>query len=287
MWRNLDRVLGTYLLWLALFPMAFIALISTRTPAFDLLPASRGAGLLPRRRRVSRPSQPGRVEASATVAHAGRHSSSSSCSAACRRWCRSTGTDAGSSSARWLSGSSRSLSGGDAVYSDQHMVMRHYLKGREVGKLRPKPDELQETLRRHRGCRRTRGALDRRAATRARLPDEPEGGWPGRLDVPELSASEYGRHAAVSISASSTCRCTAAHRRPTLPSSRRCRPPLRPADLVAPHRADRRRDARRGAVPRQHLAVDCFPPIGDSAETVLRLHVLAPLLAQGAPLRRR
>jgi hypothetical protein len=46
--------------------------------------------------------------------------------------------------AQWLE---PQLSGADAVYSDQHMVMRHYLKGRDVGKLRPKPDSLQATLR--------------------------------------------------------------------------------------------------------------------------------------------
>jgi uncharacterized membrane protein len=135
LWRNWDRTLAAYLLWLALFPLAFIALISTRTPVstFYLLPAapvfylSAGVFLdhLFRIDWVVRPQWLMPAVVMLSMLTAGAPTLISQYRNGRRFEFRSV--------ARWLQ---PQLSPADVVYSDQHMVLGYYLKGRRVEKLR-------------------------------------------------------------------------------------------------------------------------------------------------------
>ena len=143
-WRR-DRALGIFLASLALFPLAFIALISARTPVstYYLLPTAPvffiGAGVFLDRVFAAdwglRPRWliPGTILVtflSATMPTLVSQYRNG------RRFDFRGG-------AQWLQ---PHVSEGDAIYSDQPMVLAHYLKGEEVQKLRANPEPLEEAL---------------------------------------------------------------------------------------------------------------------------------------------
>jgi hypothetical protein len=145
LYRERDRSLALFLASLAGFQLAFIALISIRTPVstFYLLPAAPvfylGAGVfLDRVFRIDwrlRPSWLMPTVILATILLAGMPTLVSQY----RNGRRFDFRDA----ARWLG---PNLGPNDRIVSDQPMVLAHYLKGREVQKLRHDPAPLQAAL---------------------------------------------------------------------------------------------------------------------------------------------
>lgn len=144
--RSRDRTLGVFLTVLALFPLAFVALASARTPVstFYLLPAAPvffiGAGLfLDRLFDVEwgvRPRWLVPTTITALFLIAGAPTLVSQYRNGRRFDFRSV--------AQWLQ---PQLQAGDVIVSDQPMVLAHYLGGREIVKLRQDPTRLREALR--------------------------------------------------------------------------------------------------------------------------------------------
>lgn len=143
LWRERDRTLGFFLASLALFPLAFIALVSVRTPVstFYLLPTAPvfflGAGVFLDRLFQHEWNLSPRWLIPATILAvfitAGAPTLVSQYRNGRRFDFRSV--------ARWLE---PRLSPGDVVFSDQPMVLAHYLNGLPVQKLRGDPTPLRE-----------------------------------------------------------------------------------------------------------------------------------------------
>ena len=143
-WQR-DRALGMFLTSLAIFPLAFIALVSVRTPVstFYLLPTAPvfflGVGvLLERIFQVDwhvRPRWLVPITILVLFITAGAPTLVSQYRNGRRFDFRGV--------AQWLK---PRLSPGDVVFSDQPMVLAHYLKGPAVQKLRPNPAPLDEAL---------------------------------------------------------------------------------------------------------------------------------------------
>jgi hypothetical protein len=146
LWRERDRTLGLFLASLGLFPLVFIALISVRTPVstFYLLPTAPvfflGAGVLVERIfQVDwklRPRWLIPVTILILFLTAGGPTLMSQYRNGRRFDFRGV--------ARWLQ---PRLSQDDVVFSDQPMVLAHYLGGPQVQKLRQDPAPLAEAVR--------------------------------------------------------------------------------------------------------------------------------------------
>lgn len=145
LWRERDRTLGAFLASLAIFPLAFIALISARTPVstYYLLPSAPvffiGAGLFLDRVWQVDWRTPPRWLVPATIVALFILSGAPTLLSQYRNGRRFDFRGV----AQWLA---PRLSEGDIVYSDQPMVLAHYLNGREVLKLRPNPAPLEEAV---------------------------------------------------------------------------------------------------------------------------------------------
>jgi hypothetical protein len=145
LWRERDRTLGFFLASLALFPLAFIALVSVRTPVstFYLLPTApvffMGAGVFLDRLFQPQWNLSPRWLIPATILAvfitAGAPTLVSQYRNGRRFDFRSV--------ARWLE---PRLSPEDVVFSDQPMVLAHYLHGPPVQKLRGDPTPLREAV---------------------------------------------------------------------------------------------------------------------------------------------
>jgi hypothetical protein len=145
LWSERDRTLGTFLASLAVFPMAFIALVSVRTPVsvYYLLPTApvffMGAGIfldwVCQGRWATRPSW--LVPATIVIICLG--AGAPTLVSQYRNGRRFDFRGA----AEWLE---PRLSRADVVFSDQPMVLAHYLKEQEVQKLRADPLPLAEAL---------------------------------------------------------------------------------------------------------------------------------------------
>jgi 4-amino-4-deoxy-L-arabinose transferase-like glycosyltransferase len=145
LWRERDRTLGLFLASLAVFPLAFIALISARTPVstFYLLPAApvffMGAGVfLDRVFQVDWKLRPRWLVPATIVAVfvlAGAPTLVSQYRNGRRFDFRGV--------AQWLE---PLRAQGDVIFSDQPMVLAHYLRGAPVRKLRPDPAPLREAV---------------------------------------------------------------------------------------------------------------------------------------------
>jgi hypothetical protein len=143
LWQKRDRTLGLFLASLALFPLAFIALLSARTPVstYYLLPTApvffMGAGVfLDRIFQVDwslRPKWLVPATILAVFVLAGAPTLVSQYRNGRRFDFRGV--------AEWLE---PRLSRGDMVFSDQPMVLAHYLDGYPVQKLRADPAPLKE-----------------------------------------------------------------------------------------------------------------------------------------------
>lgn len=145
LWRQRDRTLGLYLTSLAVFQLAFIALVSTRTPVstFYLVPAAPvfylAAGVFFDRVAAvdwgvrTRWLMPGLLAVAFLTA--GLPTLVSQYRNGRRYDFRGV--------AQWLT---PQLSAADVVYSDQPMVLAHYLKGVSVQKLRQDPSGLRDSL---------------------------------------------------------------------------------------------------------------------------------------------
>jgi 4-amino-4-deoxy-L-arabinose transferase-like glycosyltransferase len=145
LWRRRDRTLGIFLASLALFPMAFIALISARTPVstYYLLPTAPvffiGAGIfLDRVFAAEWNLQPRWLVPGALLAIF----ISATMPTLLSQYRNGRRFDF-RGAAHWLQ---PHVSEGDIIYSDQPMVLAHYLKDAEVQKLRANPGELREAL---------------------------------------------------------------------------------------------------------------------------------------------
>jgi hypothetical protein len=143
LWQQRDRTLGLFLVSLALFPLAFIALLSARTPVsvFYLLPTApvffMGAGVfLDRVFQVEWNVRP-RWLVPATILAVFILAGAPTLVSQYRNGRRFDFRGV----AQWLE---PRLSTGDIVYSDQPMVLAHYLDGRPVQKLRADPAPLQQ-----------------------------------------------------------------------------------------------------------------------------------------------
>jgi 4-amino-4-deoxy-L-arabinose transferase-like glycosyltransferase len=144
-WAERDRTLGIFLAALGLFPLAFIALVSARTPVstYYLLPTApvffAGAGiLLDRVSRIpwgTRP--PWLIPATFVIICIG-----DGMPTLVSQYRNGRRFDF-RAAAEWLA---PRLSPADAVFSDQAMVLAHYLKGPKVEKLRANPAPLEATL---------------------------------------------------------------------------------------------------------------------------------------------
>ena len=201
LWRQRDRTLGVFLRWLALFPMAFIALVSTRTPVSTFYPCLRrrcsmwrSACLLDYLTRVDWKLRP-------QVAHAGDHPARdahirrSDAGVAISQRAPVRVPDGGPM-ARAAVGSRRrgvlrSAHGGDGALSEG-------TEGREAAAERRGVTRSDE---RHPGLRARRRALGGGSSTGPRVSHQLEGGGSGRLDVPELPASHDDRHGAAGFPA--------------------------------------------------------------------------------------
>jgi hypothetical protein len=133
LWRR-DRTLATYLVSLALFPIVFLTLISLRTPVstYYLLPTAPvfylGAGVfLGRLLEVDWKAPRWLMAATVAVAVV-----SSGLPTLVSQYLNGRRYDF-RTVASWIDGR---MTKGDVVYSDQHMVLAHYLKGAEVQRLR-------------------------------------------------------------------------------------------------------------------------------------------------------
>jgi hypothetical protein len=145
LWRERDRTLGFFLASLALFPLAFIALVSVRTPVstFYLLPTApvffMGAGVFLDRLFQPQWNLSPRWLIPATILAvfitAGAPTLVSQYRNGRRFDFRSV--------ARWLE---PRLSPEDVVFSDQPMVLAHYLHGPPVQKLRGDPAPLRKAV---------------------------------------------------------------------------------------------------------------------------------------------
>jgi hypothetical protein len=145
LWRERDRTLGFFLASLALFPLAFIALVSVRTPVstFYLLPTApvffMGAGVFLDRLFQPQWNLSPRWLIPATILAvfitAGAPTLVSQYRNGRRFDFRSV--------ARWLE---PRLSPEDVVFSDQPMVLAHYLHGPPVQKLRGDPAPLRRAV---------------------------------------------------------------------------------------------------------------------------------------------
>lgn len=144
-WRERDRTLGIFLASLALFPLIFIALVSARTPVsvYYLLPTApvffAGAGVfldwVLGVRWATRP--PWLIPATILIicVAAGAPTLVSQYRNGRRFDFRGA--------AEWLQ---TRLSRSDLVFSDQPMVLAHYLEGQPVQKLRANPAPLTDAL---------------------------------------------------------------------------------------------------------------------------------------------
>jgi 4-amino-4-deoxy-L-arabinose transferase-like glycosyltransferase len=145
LWRERDRMLGAFLASLAMFPLAFIALISARTPVstYYLLPSAPvffiGAGIFLDRVWQVDWRTPPRWLVPATIVVLFILAGAPTLLSQYRNGRRFDFRGV----AQWLA---PQLSDGDIVYSDQPMVLAHYLDGREVRKLRPNPAPLEEAV---------------------------------------------------------------------------------------------------------------------------------------------
>jgi 4-amino-4-deoxy-L-arabinose transferase-like glycosyltransferase len=145
LWRQRDRTLGVYLTSLAVFQLAFIALVSARSPVstYYLVPAAPAfylaAGVFFDRlcevdwRLRARWIMPAVI--TAAFLSAGLPTLISQYRNGRRYDFRGV--------AQWLT---PQLTAGDVVFSDQPMVLAHYLKGVEVQKLRANPAALRDSL---------------------------------------------------------------------------------------------------------------------------------------------
>lgn len=145
LWRERDRTLGLFLASLAVFPLAFIALASVRTPVstFYLLPTApvffMGAGIfLDRLFQVDWSMRP-RWLVPATILAVFITAGAPTLLSQYRNGRRFDFRGV----ARWLE---PRLSQGDVVFSDQPMVLDHYLKGPPVQRLRRDPAPLREAV---------------------------------------------------------------------------------------------------------------------------------------------
>jgi mannosyltransferase len=145
LWQERDRTLGLFLGSLALFPLVFIALLSVRTPVstFYLLPTApvffMGAGLfLERLFRIDTTVRP-RWLVPATILAVFIIAGAPTLMSQYRNGRRFDFRGV----AQWLE---PRLSQGDVVFSDQPMVLAHYLKPTPVQKLRHDPAPLQEAV---------------------------------------------------------------------------------------------------------------------------------------------
>jgi mannosyltransferase len=144
-WRERDRTLGVFLTSLAVFPLAFIALLSARTPVstFYLLPTAPvfflGAGVFIERLFLTEWSLRPRWLVPAAllliILMAGMPTLVSQYRNGRRFDFRTA--------ARWLE---PQLSQGDIIYSDQPMVLDHYMDGPAVQKLRASPGPLRDAV---------------------------------------------------------------------------------------------------------------------------------------------
>ncbi|HEU4526218.1 MAG TPA: glycosyltransferase family 39 protein, partial [Gemmatimonadales bacterium] len=144
-WRERDRAIGTLLASLAIFPLVFIALLSARTPVstYYLLPTAPvfflGAGVFVERLfRIEWNLQP-RWLVPATLLLMILVAGLPTLVSQYRNGRRFDFRGA----AHWLE---PQLSRGDIVYSDQPMVLDHYMAGPVVQKLRPKPEPLRDAV---------------------------------------------------------------------------------------------------------------------------------------------
>ncbi len=144
-WRERDRTLGVFLASLAIFPLAFIALLSARTAVstFYLLPTAPvfflGAGVvLDRLFQVDWNLRP-RWLVPATVLVVFFTAGAPTLLSQYRNGRRFDFRGV----AQWLE---PQLSRGDVVFSDQPMVLDHYLEGAAVQKLRRDPAPLREAV---------------------------------------------------------------------------------------------------------------------------------------------
>jgi hypothetical protein len=145
LWRERDRVLGLYLACLAIFPLAFIALISLRTPAstFYILPTAPvfflGAGIFVDRLFAldwrSRPAWLMPVTITTMMVLAGMPTLFSQYRNGRRFDFRGV--------AHFIQ---PKLGQNDIIFSDQPMVLSHYLDSLKVEKLRHNPEPLMEAL---------------------------------------------------------------------------------------------------------------------------------------------
>ena len=143
LWRERDRALGTFLLTLGLFPPLFIALVSARTPVstYYLVPAAPvfflGAGVfVDRLFRTDWGLRPRWLIPTGLllmILVAGMPTLVSQFRNGRRFDFRGVG--------HWLT---PRLTQGDIVYSDQPMVLDHYMGGPQVQKLRANPAPLAE-----------------------------------------------------------------------------------------------------------------------------------------------
>ena len=144
LWRR-DRTLATYLLWLALFPVGFLTLISLRTPVstYYLLPTAPvfylGAGVfLGRLLEVDwkAPRWLMATTVAVAVVSAGLPTLVSQYLNGRRYDFRTV--------ASWIDGRKTA---DDVVFSDQHMVLNHYLSGPDVQRLRYDTIPLAQAVR--------------------------------------------------------------------------------------------------------------------------------------------
>jgi len=144
-WRRQDRTLGIFLASLALFPLAFIALISARTPVstYYLLPTAPvffvGAGVFLDRVFAADWDLRPRWLIPGTILVIFISATMPTLVSQYRNGRRFDFRGA----AQWLQ---PHVADGDVIYSDQPMVLAHYLKGEEVQKLRANPGPLEEAL---------------------------------------------------------------------------------------------------------------------------------------------
>lgn len=146
LWRERDRPLAVYLASVAIFPLAFLTLLSLRTPAgqYYLLPTVPvffiGAGIfLDRLCELDgslRPRWLLPAMVTTFVVAAGAPTLVSEYRNGRRFDFRGV--------AHWLQ---PRLTSGDVIYSDQPMVLAHYLEGAQVQKLRHNPEPLIESVR--------------------------------------------------------------------------------------------------------------------------------------------
>ena len=146
LWQERDRSVPLFLASLAVFPIAFLTLISLRTPVstYYLLPTVpvfyMGAGVfLDRLFQVDWKLRP-RWLMPSTVAVIILAAGAPTLMSDYRNGRRYTFRDA----AHWLD---ERLAPGDAIFSDQPLVLAHYLPGRKVDRLRYNVDPLKESVR--------------------------------------------------------------------------------------------------------------------------------------------